>query len=285
MGAKAGKGRWKKIGGWDALETEAFLKSLEPCCVAACSKFLGRKSMQDDVWDLLSPDGSVSAVLIHSGRSLLPVFAGIRQIPVPRFLKRFPGRVPVHSVQGLFGDTDILEEAMSRLGYAAAERRSYDLMALDGVPKTEGVTGGFRGLMLREAGHEDAERLFPLQAGYDREEVLPKGAAFNSQACRLNLARILSREQVLAACIGDRVVGKINTNAVSFTCIQIGGVYVLPEYRGCGIARRMTAALAKRIAAEGKKVTLFVRKENAAAQAVYRGLGFTPLADYRISYF
>lgn len=285
MDAKAGKRRWKKTEGENVLKTENFLKSLEPYCVTACSKFLCRKATQDHVWNLIPPDGLVSAVLIHSGSSLLPVFAGVKRVPVPRFLKRFLGCVPVHSVQGLLRDTDILEEAMARLGYTASERRGYDLMALDGTPKAEGHAGGSGGLILREAGYGDAESLFPLQAGYDQEEVLPKGAVFNPQLCRLNLARILVRERVLAAFIGDRAVGKINTNAVSFTRIQIGGVYVLPEYRGRGIARRMTAALAGRIAAEGKKATLFVKKENSAAQAVYRGLGFTPLADYRISYF
>jgi predicted GNAT family acetyltransferase len=47
----------------------------------------------------------------------------------------------------------------------------------------------------------------------------------------------------------------------------------------------MIAAFVERLSAEGKKFTLFVKKENFAAQAVYRALGFVPLEDYRISYF
>jgi ribosomal protein S18 acetylase RimI-like enzyme len=283
---QADRRRWRKVAEKDALNAERFLKSREPYCVVACSRFLQGKSAH--VWNLTLPGGPVSAVLIHSGRSLLPVFAAVRDIPLPHFLNRFLGRVPIHAVQGLSKDTDTLEAAMSRLGYAAAERRTYDLMSLEGALKTPSRNGGGRlprDFTLREAGYEDTESLLPLQAGYEQEEVLPNGAVFNPVACRLNLSHVLGREQVLAAYIGDRAVGKINTNAASFTRIQIGGVYVLPEYRGRGIARYMAAALSGRLITEGKKVTLFVKKENFAAQAVYRTLGFTALADYRISYF
>jgi ribosomal protein S18 acetylase RimI-like enzyme len=296
VGAQADKRRWKKAADQDVLKTESFLKTREPYCVAACSKFLQRKPRHDHVWNLTLPGGSVSAVIIHTGRSLYPVFAGsfaegsanVERIPLPRFLTRFLGRVPIHAVQGLSKDADILEDAISRLGYAAVERRSYDLMSLESGLKALGLNGRARlphDFTLREAGYEDTESLFPLQAGYDQEEVLPRGAVFNPVSCRLNLSHLLGREQALAAYIGGRAVGKINTNAASFTRVQIGGVYVLPEYRGRGIARYMIAAFVERLSAAGKKITLFVKKENSAAQAVYRTLGFTALEDYRISYF
>jgi ribosomal protein S18 acetylase RimI-like enzyme len=279
------KRRWKKAGNQDALKTEAFLRTLEPYCVNACAKFLLRKSSHDHVWNLLLPGGSVSAALIHSGRSLFPIFAGNGSIPIPRFMNRFLDRIPIHAIQGLFSDTEILEAVLSSLGYTAAECRSYDLMSLDKPLKTTGIDSGPQGLVFREAAFKDMESLYPLQAAYEQEEVLPVAALFNPVSCRLALRHILDREQVLIACIGDRVVGKINTNAVSFTRIQIGGVYVLPEYRGRGIARIMTAVFAGRLMAEGKKITLFVKKENSAAKAVYRKLGFTTLADYRITYY
>ncbi|MDR2019792.1 MAG: GNAT family N-acetyltransferase, partial [Treponema sp.] len=80
-------------------------------------------------------------------------------------------------------------------------------------------------------------------------------------------------------------VGKINTNAESFTCFQIGGVYVLPEYRGRGIATRMAASLSSRLLAQGKNISLFVKKQNPAARAVYKKIGFKVLKDYRICYY
>jgi predicted GNAT family acetyltransferase len=80
-------------------------------------------------------------------------------------------------------------------------------------------------------------------------------------------------------------VGKINTNAASFARVQIGGVYVLPEYRGLGIGRRMTSVFAAELQAQGWGVTLFVKKSNPAAQKIYRRIGFDDAGDYRISYY
>ena len=80
-------------------------------------------------------------------------------------------------------------------------------------------------------------------------------------------------------------MGKINTNAASFTRVQIGGVYVLPEYRGLGIGRRMTAVFAGELQARGWGLTLFVKKNNPAAQKIYRSIGFEEAGDYRISYY
>ena len=80
-------------------------------------------------------------------------------------------------------------------------------------------------------------------------------------------------------------MGKINTNAASFTRLQIGGVDVLPEYRGLGIGRRMTAAFVGELSKQGRGLTLFVKKNNPAARAIYDHIGFSVAADYRISYY
>jgi predicted GNAT family acetyltransferase len=129
------------------------------------------------------------------------------------------------------------------------------------------------------------EDMFLLQSGYEQEEVLPTGAVFNPAACRLSLERLIAGEHVLAAEMKGRLVGKINTSAASFSRWQIGGVYVHPGYRGQGIACRMAAEFIRTLIREGKGVSLFVKKRNAAAQAVYRRIGFRSAGDYRISYY
>jgi predicted GNAT family acetyltransferase len=90
---------------------------------------------------------------------------------------------------------------------------------------------------------------------------------------------------MLVADLGGRLAGKINTNAVTFTRYQIGGVYVHPDYRGLGIARKMAAAFASGLIAQGKGISLFVKKANAAARKVYQRVGFETLGDYRINYY
>ncbi|AEF86453.1 acetyltransferase, GNAT family [Treponema primitia ZAS-2] len=279
------KRRWRRAGRAEADRTETFLKDYEYYCVTACAKFLNRQSAKDHVWHLTDQEGTVSALLLHYGRALLPVFGKTGDIPLPHFMKNFLGRIPIHAVQGLLKDAAILENAMENLGYQAKDRRTYDLMALDKAPAQSGSGEFPPGLILRRPEFTDMDALFPLQAGYEQEEVLPKGAEFNAALCRLTLSRILSNEQALIACMDGRVVGKINTNAAAFSRTQIGGVYVLPEYRGRGIAGCMTTRFAGELIAQGRGITLFVKKENVPARAAYQKAGFSAVADYRISYY
>jgi hypothetical protein len=283
----AAKLRWRKAGRGDETLTEEFLRSWEYYDVGACAKFLNKGSTNDQVWRLVdrsSPSGkAIQAVIIRSGAMFFPVFGKTRNIPPLHFMRGFLSKPPVHMVQGLLGDAQLLESALANLGYHAAEQRNYDLMSLDKAPEKGGVFP--RGLELRRPGLADIDALCPLQEGYEEEEVLPQGAVLNPAACRLALNKILSKEQSLIACLDNRIVGKINTNAVSFTRVQIGGVYVLPEYRGLGIGSRMTAVFAGNLAAQGWGVTLFVKKNNPAARKIYRKAGFVEAGDYRISYY
>jgi predicted GNAT family acetyltransferase len=171
---------------------------------------------------------------------------------------------------------------MTEMGLDVREGIDYDLMGLDREPSRK---NGPPGLILRRPGIMDMNGLFVLQAGYEKEEVIPRGAEFNPAACRLTLQHLMEEDQILAAELEGRLVGKINLSARSFSRCQIGGVYVHPDYRGRGIARRMIAEFIRPLLARGWGITLFVKKNNSAARAVYRGLGFEFCADYRISYY
>ena len=127
--------------------------------------------------------------------------------------------------------------------------------------------------------------LYPLQAAYEQEEVLPPGAVFNPAVCRRGLELLAAGNKMLAAEMDGVLVGKINVNARSFTRFQIGGVYVLPQWRGLGIARAMTAALVGELSRRKRGFTLFVKKANVSARRVYDSLGFAKTGDYRINYY
>ncbi|GHV87742.1 hypothetical protein AGMMS50267_01020 [Spirochaetia bacterium] len=270
----------------DTPPSEAFLRAREKCCVSACFRFL-RRGSGDHLWFLPNTPGETlpSALLIHHRRMLFPVFCGRRDIPIPRFMERFLRKIAIHAIQGSRDDTEILEAAILRLGYEKSDQFDYDLMSLDRPPAPASLRTGPASLILKRPAVTDIDELFPLQAAYEQEEVLPRGAEFNPASSRLSLQHILERNGILAAWLDGRIVGKINTNAESFTRLQIGGVYVHPGFRGQGIATRMTAALAGDIIAEGKQITLFVKKRNAAARAVYRRAGFEMNGDYRICYY
>ena len=280
--------RWHKLPFNELHKAEAFLKSRERFCVSASARFLKTfktRDSHDNVWYIPGNDGELSAIILENRQSLLPVFSKNACFSGPRFLRRFFVKIPIHAIQGLREDAELLETLMEDLGYYATERVDYALMNLDGAPRSESLRAGPKGLVLRPPMPVDEEALFGLQSAYEKEEVLPKNAAFNPAVCRYNLNSILSSERVLVAELDHHVVGKINTSAESFTRYQIGGVYVRPDCRGRGIAEKMTAFFARDLLVEGKGVTLFVKKHNEAALKVYRRTGFSTLADYRITYF
>ncbi|MDR0690416.1 MAG: GNAT family N-acetyltransferase [Spirochaetaceae bacterium] len=276
---------WEKMNPQNAGETADFLKNREIHCVTACAKFLNRNGIRDHVWSLREDGGNIAALLLHSGRTLFPVFVSPSYIPVPYFMNRFLRKVPIHAIQGRREDVDVLEYTLVSLGCHCADRIDYDLMSLDGEPNGEALSAGPAGLVLRKPGVSDWDALYLLQAAYEQEEVLPWGTAFNPAYCRRSLEHIITGEHILAAELDGRIVGKINTNALSFSRYQIGGVYVHPDYRGRGIAVSMGAAFARHLTAEGWRLSLFVKKRNSAAQTVYRRIGFTVTGSYRISYY
>jgi predicted GNAT family acetyltransferase len=54
----------------------------------------------------------------------------------------------------------------------------------------------------------------------------------------------------------------------------VSGVCTHPDFRGRGLARRLSAAVAARIEARGEQPFLHAWKSNRAAISLYEGLGF-----------
>jgi ribosomal protein S18 acetylase RimI-like enzyme len=295
---------WKKLGKRGFPGAESFLRERESYCVGAASRFIAGSGNR--IWTAGKKE--INALLLYSRRTLYPVFhfgekSGTgwgnkrfpgKAIPLPLFFPILQIKQPLHAMQGLSGDLDMLEGDLKKKGFPEPVKYDYELRSLGDVqdagqagenPFPAALCQSPPELVIRSPGAEDLEALFPLQREYELEEVLPRGAVFNPAACRLGLERLLKEETVLAAELEGVLAGKININARSFTRLQIGGVYVLPQYRRRGIARALTAALIRKLSPLGKKFTLFVKKENLPARKVYDALGFTKIADYRINYY
>jgi ribosomal protein S18 acetylase RimI-like enzyme len=279
----AGLRRWRRVGLGQTGPVEALLREREPCCVAACGRFLRRSFFRDRIWSFGADKEEPRSLLFYMGHIFFPLFSG--PVPAPSFIDPFLAKISLHAVQGLREDALILEDIIARSGLRPLHSIDYDLMSLDREPAPDSLRSGPQGLFLRRPDIRDMKALLPLQEAYEREEVLPEGAVFNPQACRINLRRILTEQRIISAELDGWTVAKANTSAASFTRCQIGGVYVHPSYRGRGIARRLCAELARELLAEGKGLTLFVKKRNPAAHSVYRSLGFSAGDDYRISYY
>jgi predicted GNAT family acetyltransferase len=276
---------WRRMKNRDILRAEELLRDMEDDYVSACGRFLAREFLSDHVWTLCGKKNELSALVINSRSTIMPVLCGRLEIPRPRFLGGFLRLKKIHSVQGLKDEVVVFENEMRQLGMTAVDIIDYDLMTLDKLPPQKNFSPRPENLVLRQPRMIDLDALAPLQAAYEQEEVLPKGSVFSPAASRVNIANIIARGHVLAAELGGRLVGKINISAVSFSRYQVGGVYVHPDFRGLGIARAMAAEFIASIINEGRGAALFVKKANIAARRLYLGLGFTARGNYRITYY
>jgi GNAT superfamily N-acetyltransferase len=280
--------QWKRLGQRGFNQAEELLRRQESYCVSACARFLNMARFNDCLWGLRDTQDSVSALLLYSRQTLLPVFpvlGRIAKIEPSRSMLRFLRKSQFHAIQGLRRDLLMLEEIMASLGRKSLEPIDYDLMTLEWGPAVETLRAGPPGLKIRAPESRELESILPLQAAYEQEEVLPQGSSFSMAVCRMNLEHIFKEQRILVAELGGRIVAKANTSAFSFTRAQIGGVFVLPDQRSLGIARRLCAELAGLLKKSGWGVSLFVKKRNRGAQKAYHSIGFRPIADYRISYY
>ena len=276
-----GRQGWRKIKKSQVQGAEDLLRANEPWCMNACGRYLNNAP----VWVLGSRNGPPSAVAIHYKQTLLPVLRDQKTVPPPRFLRGFlGGDASLYSLQGRKDDTLVMEKALEEMGLFAAEKKDYDVMCLDRPPPPY-HSAAPADLIIREPVIQDMDAIAELHAAYEQEEVLPAASEFRPASSRLNIERIFASEQMLVAEIDGCLVGKINTNATGFTRYQIGGVYVHPDYRGVGIAGKMTFEFTRILTAQGRGLSLFVKKTNIAARKVYQRIGFEIQGDYRIDYF
>ena len=285
---------WRKLNKSSLSDAKTFLGSREQYCVSAISRF--KNGAVNNVWahsDSAKGSG-ITALLLYGNRILFPVFnfspskiaeLNSNYMKLPRFFPFVLRSDSLHAAQGLAGDMNLLENSLGKKGFIPFASYDYDLLILKLAGDPRKSRGSPPGLLIRRPEAADADALFPLQAGYETEEVLPPGSMFNPAACRKTIEFLITEKTILTAELEGRLVGKININALSFSLFQIGGVYVLPEYRNLGIAHAMTHALIEEMAFYKKDFTLFVKKKNTPARRVYDSLGFVKISDYRISYF
>jgi len=78
---------------------------------------------------------------------------------------------------------------------------------------------------------------------------------------------------------------RASLSALTPDAVQIAGVYVPPEHRNLGCARRGLAELCARMFERTRAACLFVNDSNAPAIAVYRRLGFREVAEWASAFY
>lgn len=141
------------------------------------------------------------------------------------------------------------------------------------------------GLEFRPATPRDERDILDIQCSYELEEVLLDPGDLDRSQTLARLGAALRTQRIQLA-FADRVpVAKAGSNALSWSHIQIGGVYTEPAWRNRGIATALVDLLVQEARASGRGACLFVKKDNPPALAVYRRTGFRPCGDLEIVYF
>jgi predicted GNAT family acetyltransferase len=129
----------------------------------------------------------------------------------------------------------------------------------------------------------------PLKAAGD--DLLPLGES--DAAEMLALARLtepgpfLARTHTMGSFLGIRRNGRLAAMAgermrfPGYT--ELSGVCTHPDFRGLGLARRLSCAVSAGIAARGEQAFLHAWKTNNAAISLYRSLGFEIRAEVNVA--
>jgi len=127
--------------------------------------------------------------------------------------------------------------------------------------------------------------LIPIQEAYEKEEVLIDEQDFNPLMSKIVLKKNISEKNVYATFFKNKIVAKAAINADGRTCVQLGGVFTLPDFRNLGFAEYLIKKLVAEKSSIGKKIVLFVRPKNIAANTLYKRCGFLSFAKFKISYY
>ncbi|RVT82263.1 GNAT family N-acetyltransferase [Rhodobacteraceae bacterium CCMM004] len=222
------------------------------------------------LWGCDGADGPAGVLAVTREGMLLP------QIPVRNaaLARALGGALAGRPLVGAIGDADQVRCLLLALGLDRAPTRidaddpafRLDLDALALPPGPE--------VALEPAGTGNSEVLARFRSAYHRE-VLGTPAADADAAARADVARFLTGDSYRLLHRGGRALGMTGINATWGDTVQVGGVYVRPEERGRGIARRAVGLHLAEVRAAGARRAILFASGDAAARA-YRALGFEP---------
>ena len=169
---------------------------------------------------------------------------------------------------------ELWADARSRMPNPRDDRPGQPVYVLEEMPE-EGETG------LRAATPGDLELLVPACAAAHREEIGidplrrdPEGFRWRTRAQIEERRSWIWLEQGVIAF-------KAEASAWTPSAVQLQQVWVDPQLRNRGYAKRAMRDLCRRLLEQVPAVCLFVRPENAAAIRVYEGIGMRRTITYR----
>jgi ribosomal protein S18 acetylase RimI-like enzyme len=216
----------------------------------------------------LERNGRIAAVC-HVGTNVVPsgvgcgAFARLEQLATARMLIGEEEAV-----------SELWQAAHRRLGRPREDRPGQPVFVLDQPPEPAGTA-------LREATVDDFDVLLPACAqahegelGIDPLERDPEGFRWRTRAQ-------IEEGRSWVWLENGTILFKAEASAWTPAAVQLQQVWVDPEARGRGYAKRGMRDLCRRLLEHVPTVCLFVRRENLSAIRVYEAIGMQRTISYR----
>ena len=170
--------------------------------------------------------------------------------------------------------TALWDAARERLPRAREDRPGQPVYALE-APPAPGDTG------LRPAEPRDLERLLPAAAAAHQLELGLDPLARDSEGFRWRTLAQIEEQRSWVWFEDGLIAFKAEASAWTPAAVQLQQVWVDPELRGRGYGRRGLSDLCRFLLETTPTVTLFVRRENLPAIALYDAVGMRRVLEYR----
>lgn len=133
---------------------------------------------------------------------------------------------------------------------------------------------------LRLATIDDLHLIAPVHAALAEAESGINPLETDREGFLQRCARRISKNRVWVMVKNDRLIFKADIQAETPELIYLEGIYVSPEERRSGLARRCLTQLCKSLLTRTRSICLLANEENEAAQVFYRMCGFKRISNY-----
>lgn len=190
----------------------------------------------------------------------------------------------ITSIIGERSGTEFILNLLQKIGFICQQQVFYKLMILKKSPNPAPEIL-YNDDEIRRCQINNLEELHQLQKEYMETEIAPVGRHITDLETKANLKQILKNQLCFALYSNDEAVAKINTNAIGFNWIQIGGVFTHPMYRHNYYAWHLMHLICTRIQKTKRNPCLFVKEKNTGAYELYKKIGFEETGKFEICYF
>jgi len=133
---------------------------------------------------------------------------------------------------------------------------------------------------LRLATIEDLHLIAPVHAAMAEAESGINPLETDREGFLSRCTRRINKNRVWVIVKDNQLIFKADVQAETSELIYLEGVYVCPQERGNGLARRSFAQLCKSLLTRTRSICVLVNEENEKAHAFYRMCGFKRVSIY-----